>query len=133
MFAPQHKLASAAKTANPSMICNLPAGITPCNVRWQGSTRRQPGMTNTRRMLLVLNCFGRMILLELFSNTNSVSKISEQLGYEIVSMDFRNADIRTYILNWGYTTYQLQHFDVIWVSVFSDLFSCLFRFLFCEG
>ena len=106
---------------NTPMICNSPAGIAPCNVRWQGSTKRQPGRTSTNQEdVFVLKLFSkflyRMRLLELFSGTNSVGKIAEQLGYEIVSMDLKNADINTDILNWGYTTYPLQHFDVIWAS-----------------
>ena len=36
-----------------------------------------------------------MRLLDLFSGTKRVGKIAEQLGYEIVSLDWKNADINT--------------------------------------
>ena len=55
-----------------------------------------------------------MRLLKLFSGTKSVGKVAEQLGYEVISLDLKNADINTDILNWDYTTYEPKHFDVIW-------------------
>ena len=58
-----------------------------------------------------------MQLLELkFSGAKSVGKIAEQLGYEIVSLNLKNADINTDILNLDYTLYQPHHFDVVWAS-----------------
>ena len=58
-----------------------------------------------------------MQLLELkFSGAKSVGKIAEQLGYEIVSLNLKNADINTDILNLDYTLYQPRHFDVVWAS-----------------
>ena len=57
-----------------------------------------------------------MRLLELFSGTQSVGKIAEPLGYEVTSLDLKNADINTDILNWDYTTYKPEHFNVIWAS-----------------
>ena len=57
-----------------------------------------------------------MKLLELFSGTKSVGKVAEQLGYEVTSLDLKNADINTDILKWDYTIYEPQHFDVIWAS-----------------
>ena len=36
-----------------------------------------------------------MRLLELFSGTKSVGKVAEQLGYEVTSLDLKNADINT--------------------------------------
>ena len=57
-----------------------------------------------------------MKLLELFSGTKSVGKVAEQLGYEVVSLDLKNADINIDILNWDYHQYQPKHFDVIWAS-----------------
>ena len=57
-----------------------------------------------------------MRLLELFSGTKSVGKVAEQLGYTVTSLDLKNADINTDILNWDYTTYDPKHFDVIWGS-----------------
>ena len=57
-----------------------------------------------------------MRLLELFSGTKSVGKVADTLGFDVVSLDLKNADINTDILNWDYTTYEPEHFDVIWAS-----------------
>ena len=58
----------------------------------------------------------KMKLLELFSGTKSVGKVAEQLGYEVTSVDLKNADINCDIMNWNYTVYESGHFDVIWAS-----------------
>lgn len=39
-----------------------------------------------------------MKLLELFSGTGSVGKVAVDMGYEVVSLDLKNADINTDIL-----------------------------------
>ena len=57
-----------------------------------------------------------MKLLELFSGTKSVGKVAEKLGYEVVSLDLKNADINCDILEWDYTMYPTGYFDVIWAS-----------------
>ncbi len=57
-----------------------------------------------------------MRLLELFSGTKSVGKVAETLGYEVTSLDLKNADINTDILNWDYKIYDPKHFHVIWAS-----------------
>ena len=57
-----------------------------------------------------------MKLLELFSGTKSVGKVAEQLGYEVISLDLKDADINCNILDWDYTIYPVGHFDVIWAS-----------------
>ena len=57
-----------------------------------------------------------MKLLELFSGTKSVGKVAEQLGYEVVSLDLKNADINCDILEWDYTIYPTGYFEVIWAS-----------------
>ena len=57
-----------------------------------------------------------MKLLELFSGTKSVGKVAERLGYEVTSLDLKDADINIDILNWDYYQYQPNHFDVIWAS-----------------
>ena len=55
-------------------------------------------------------------MLELFSGTKSVGKVAEKLGYEVVSLDLKDADINCDILEWDYTIYPTGHFDVIWAS-----------------
>ena len=57
-----------------------------------------------------------MKLLELFSGTKSVGKVAEQLGYEVVSLDLKDADINCDILEWDYTIYPTGYFDVVWAS-----------------
>ena len=57
-----------------------------------------------------------MRLLELFSGTKSVGKVAEQLGYDVTSLDLRNADIECDIMDWDYTIHDPKHFDVIWAS-----------------
>ena len=41
-----------------------------------------------------------MRLLELFSGTGSVGKVAKEFGYEIVSLDLKQADINIDILQW---------------------------------
>ena len=55
-------------------------------------------------------------LLELFSGTKSVSKVAEELGFDVVSLDLRNADINCDILHWDYTISPPGTFDVVWAS-----------------
>ena len=57
-----------------------------------------------------------MRLLELFSGTKSVGKVAEQYGYEVVSLDLKNADINCNILEWDYKAYEPGYFKVIWAS-----------------
>ena len=66
-----------------------------------------------------------MRVLELFSGTGSVGKICKELGYEVVSLDLKNADINCNILDWDYTQYPTGYFDIIWASPPCDTFSCL--------
>ena len=66
-----------------------------------------------------------MKLLELFSGTKSVGNVAEQLGYEVVSLDLKDADINCNILDWDYTIYPTGYFDVIWASPPCDTFSIL--------
>jgi len=66
-----------------------------------------------------------MKLLELFSGTKSVGKVAEKLGYEVISLDLKNADINCDILNWDYTIFEPGTFDVIWASPPCNTFSRL--------
>ena len=66
-----------------------------------------------------------MRVLELFSGTGSVGKVCKDLGYEVVSLDLKGADINTDILKWDYTQYAVGHFDIIWASPPCDTFSNL--------
>lgn len=68
-----------------------------------------------------------MKVLELFSGTGSVGKVCKELGYEVVSLDLKGADINTNILDWDYTQFNVGEFDIIWASPPCDTFSALRR------
>lgn len=58
-----------------------------------------------------------MKVLELFSGTHSVGKVLSKLGYEVISLDLKNATINTDILKWDYKKdYKKNDFDIIWAS-----------------
>ena len=66
-----------------------------------------------------------MELLELFSGTRSTGNVAEALGYEVIYLEFKYADITCDILNWDYTVFEPRHVDVIWASPPCDTFSRL--------
>ena len=43
-----------------------------------------------------------MNLLELFSGSQSVGKVARDLGFNVISLDLKNADINCVILEWDY-------------------------------
>ena len=47
-----------------------------------------------------------MKLLELFSGTGSVGKVAKELGFDVVSLDLKDANINTDILNWDYKQFK---------------------------
>ena len=57
-----------------------------------------------------------MKLLELFSGTGSVGKVAKEFGFDVVSLDLKNADINSDILHWDYQQYPTGHFDFIHAS-----------------
>ena len=57
-----------------------------------------------------------MKLLELFSGTGSVGKVAKEFGYDVVSLDLKNADINCNILDWDYRQYPSSYFHFIWAS-----------------
>lgn len=64
-------------------------------------------------------------VLELFSGTGSVGNICKELGYEVISLDLKGADINCSILDWDYTIYKPGYFDIIWASPPCHTFSAL--------
>ena len=64
-----------------------------------------------------------MRVLELFSGTGSVGKVCKELGWEVVSLDLKGADININILDWDYKN--VGSFDIIWASPPCDTFSQL--------
>ena len=57
-----------------------------------------------------------MKLLELFSGTRSIGTVAKKRGYDVVSLDLKNADINCDILQWNYKEYPTGYFDFIWSS-----------------
>ena len=57
-----------------------------------------------------------MKLLELFSGTGSVGSVAKNMGWTVVSLDLKGADINCDILQWKYKKYPVKYFDMIWVS-----------------
>ena len=57
-----------------------------------------------------------MNLLEMFSGTGSVGLVAKSLGFNVISLDLKNADINTDILKWDYKQFDRNHFDFIWSS-----------------
>ena len=57
-----------------------------------------------------------MNLLEMFSGTGSVGLVAKSLGFNVISLDLKNADINTDILKCDYKQFDRNHFDFIWSS-----------------
>jgi len=57
-----------------------------------------------------------MRVLELFSGTGSVGKVAREKGWEVISLDLKDADININILDWNYKIYDVGYFDIIWAS-----------------
>ena len=53
-----------------------------------------------------------MKMLELFSGTGSVGTVAKKLGYEVISLDLKNADINTNILDFDYKQYEPEYVDI---------------------
>ena len=64
-----------------------------------------------------------MKVLELFAGTGSVGKICKSRGWDVVSLDLKNADINVNILDWDYTTFSKEEFDIVWASPPCNTFS----------
>ena len=57
-----------------------------------------------------------MKLLELFSGTGSIGKVARSRGFDVVSLDLKNADINCDILQWNYKEYPSGYFQFVWAS-----------------
>ena len=63
-----------------------------------------------------LNHFNNMNLLELFSGSGLVGIVARSLGFNVIFLDMKNADINCDILEWDYKPFDRNHFDFIWSS-----------------
>ena len=54
-----------------------------------------------------------MKLLELFSGTGSVGRVAKEKGFEVISLDLKNADNNCDILQWDYKIYPSGYFDFV--------------------
>ena len=57
-----------------------------------------------------------MKLLEMFSGTGSVGTIAKDMGWDVVSLDLKGADINCDILQWKYKKNPVKYFDMIHAS-----------------
>ena len=64
-----------------------------------------------------------MRMLELFSGTGSVGTVAKSLGYEVISLDLKNADINTNILDFDYKQYEPEYFDNLGVASLHRVFN----------
>ena len=52
----------------------------------------------------------------MFSGTGSVGLMAKSLGFNVISLDLKNADINCDILEWDYKQFDRNHFSFIWAS-----------------
>ena len=58
-----------------------------------------------------------MKILELFSGTGSIGKVSVKYGFDVVSLDRdMEATIKTDIMDWDYKVHPPGYVDIIWAS-----------------
>ena len=57
-----------------------------------------------------------MNFLELFSSSGSFGKVERDVCFNVISLELKNADIKTEILEWDYKQFDRNHFDFIWSS-----------------
>ena len=57
-----------------------------------------------------------MKLLEMFSGTGSVGTVAKDMGWDVVSLDLKGADINCDILQWKYKKYPVKYFDFVFSS-----------------
>ena len=65
-----------------------------------------------------------MKILELFSGSGSVGKVAKSLGYDVVSLDLKGADINIDIMDWKYADeFKPGEFSHVWSSPPCETFS----------
>ena len=57
-----------------------------------------------------------MKLLEMFSGTGSVGRVARDLGFSVISLGLKNANINTDMLSWDYREFDVGEFDVVRAS-----------------
>ena len=67
------------------------------------------------------------VLLELFSGTQSVSRVARRLGWDSVSLDIcprHGPDLCMSVLDFQEQAYSRDHFDLVWASPPCETYSC---------
>ena len=65
-----------------------------------------------------------MKVLDLFSGTHSVSKVCNELEYDVITLDLYDADFNVDILEFDYKKhFKPNEFDIIWASPCCQTFS----------
>ena len=57
-----------------------------------------------------------MKLVKLFSGTGSVGRVARDKGYSVTSLDLKDADINSDILEWNFKDHEVGYYDFIWAS-----------------
>ena len=78
--------------------------------------RNQKQNALAKKFDIIISTNNEIKLLELFSGTGSVGTVVKDFGFDVVSLDLKNAEINCDILNWDYQQHPVEHFDVIWAS-----------------
>ena len=66
-----------------------------------------------------------LIQLQVFCllGTGSVAKVARSLGYDVTTLDLKDADICCDIMEWDYKAFPIGYWDIIWASCPCDTFS----------
>ena len=55
-------------------------------------------------------------IVRVISGTCRVGKVARDKGYSVISLDLKDANINSDILEWNFKDYEVGYFDFIWAS-----------------